>query len=385
MSSTPSARRMESGHWDALLFLGFAVLGSITMAILKWSDIPQSFVTLIMVLAVFGYAAVIYHVPRFRLRLDQAGDNAYYLGLIFTLCSMIFALIEVGRRVGPDTEEGLTLAEAVIGDFGLALGTTLAGIICRVFLHQMRTDPGSVEEATRMELAEAASQMREQIRDLTTQFGSFFLKLQQQQQDYVGSLIEAQKHDREEFDKSLEQVRESTSKHISAAGELLKEANQRLSQQVNQCSTEVESTLETWRSINSQTQALSESFQNLPTAVENVSQTMERLSSTGEHQSDRLVALIGQLDLVTEKIAQAQKQLETSLEKTQSGWTASRDELHDQLKSTATATKELAELSKELGEHAKRSADAVLRSEDSAVKVLDSLSIAVDRFAKSRA
>jgi chromosome segregation ATPase len=42
----------------------------------------------------------------------------------------------------------------VVRDFGLALSTTIAGIICRVSLTQLREDPHDIEEATRRELIE---------------------------------------------------------------------------------------------------------------------------------------------------------------------------------------------------------------------------------------
>jgi methyl-accepting chemotaxis protein len=175
---------------DAGLFLALALLGIALMFVLKHFGAPQAWVTGSVVGLVVLYSVVMLVVKRLRLRLDQAGDNAYYLGLVFTLCSMASALWEIGQRVGGNAPSSASAAEAVIGDFGLALFTTLAGIVCRIVLHQMRRDPGDVEAQGRLELAQAATRMRFILNDVTSEFGQFLQQLKQKQEDHSKELAE---------------------------------------------------------------------------------------------------------------------------------------------------------------------------------------------------
>lgn len=153
------------------------------MATLKWAGAAPLLVTALVASVVIVYAFVVFQSPQLRLRADQAGDNAYYLGLVFTLLSMAFALWSVGQQIALDDGSRFSVAEKVIGDFGLALGTTLVGIIARIVLHQMRIDPVGVEQATRLQLAQAASQMQGRLDDLSSKFGEFYETLRQKQED----------------------------------------------------------------------------------------------------------------------------------------------------------------------------------------------------------
>jgi archaellum component FlaC len=191
---------------DAGVFLSFALAGVGAMAMMKWLALAQSTVTAVVVLLVIAYAVTVLAVKRLRLRLDQAGDNAYYLGLVFTLCSMGFALIEIGKRIGGEAQSDISAAEAVIGDFGLALASTLFGILCRIMLHQMRQDPGDVEATARLELAESATRMRFILDGVTSEFGQFLLMLRQKQENHASELATAHEQMRRQVSEGLQQA-----------------------------------------------------------------------------------------------------------------------------------------------------------------------------------
>ena len=85
-------------------------------------------VAIITALAVYYYG---YHVPE---DMERAGDNLYYLGFLFTLVSLIYALIHLfilEDRNTPLDERTYIL----IGNFGIALLSTVAGILGRLILH----------------------------------------------------------------------------------------------------------------------------------------------------------------------------------------------------------------------------------------------------------
>lgn len=174
---------------DAKIFFGFVVVGMVIMTLFRFIGLPQSIITTVMVSIVIIYTIVVLAYARLFLRLDQAGDNAYYLGLIFTLLSMMFALFTVSERIYSATGGQI---ESVIGDFGLALATTLAGIVCRLFLHQMRLDPADIERQTRLELAGAAESIRQQIKGLSLQLNEFVDEILQRNNDFMAEFTSKQ-------------------------------------------------------------------------------------------------------------------------------------------------------------------------------------------------
>ncbi|HEX6994595.1 MAG TPA: hypothetical protein VF339_10675 [Gammaproteobacteria bacterium] len=144
-----------------LFFLAFGG-GLVLYFGLKLLGFGQLSQTAAIVSTMLLYAAAVAKVPRLRVRLDQAGDNAYYLGLLFTLVSMAVTLYEFrGTALGDaGAQSG---AEHIIANFGVALASTIAGIFLRVLLHQMRVDPADVESMTRIELADASKRVKAQL------------------------------------------------------------------------------------------------------------------------------------------------------------------------------------------------------------------------------
>lgn len=131
---------------------------------LKLLGFGQLSQTVAIISTMLLYAGAVAKVPRLRVRLDQAGDNAYYLGLLFTLVSMAVTLYEFrGTALGDAGAPERSGVEQIIANFGVALGSTIAGIFLRVLLHQMRVDPADVEGMTRIELADASKRMKAQL------------------------------------------------------------------------------------------------------------------------------------------------------------------------------------------------------------------------------
>ena len=174
-----------------LFFLAF--LGGLALyAALKWFGLGQLSQTFAIISVMFAYAATVAKVPRLRVRLDQAGDNAYYLGLLFTLVSMAVALYEFsGTALGDPAATARTGVESIIANFGVALGSTIAGIFLRVLLHQMRVDPADVENMTRIELADASKRVKAQLDQVSGNIALFQGQAGQRMNDVIASAGEA--------------------------------------------------------------------------------------------------------------------------------------------------------------------------------------------------
>lgn len=194
MKTSELARRVwlaAEARVDVGLFIGAFVAGTTLYFLLHAVlNVRQVVVTSAIVAVMAMYVALVLVVPRLRVRMDQAADNAYYLGLLFTLMSMAFALYEFGahvRRGGGGQASG---TQQIISNFGIALASTIAGIFFRVGLQQMRVDPGEVESMTRLELAEASKRVQARLGALTIELARFHDEVRQRASDVVVAFVE---------------------------------------------------------------------------------------------------------------------------------------------------------------------------------------------------
>src|SRR5271170_7557327 len=84
----------DSSGIGALVFMCFVVAGSAYIIAAKLGGIGRLYVTLVPVLIMLGYALLIWSARGLRLRDDQAGDNLYYMGFLFTLTSLGVSLYQ---------------------------------------------------------------------------------------------------------------------------------------------------------------------------------------------------------------------------------------------------------------------------------------------------
>lgn len=87
-----------------------------------------------MVAAGVVFALMIYYLINDEDAPEQEGDNVYYLGLLFTLISLMFALLDLFGSDAiaiPNAEK----IRALLENFGIALTSTVVGIAGRVVLH----------------------------------------------------------------------------------------------------------------------------------------------------------------------------------------------------------------------------------------------------------
>lgn len=368
---------------DAWVFLGTVVFGAGSMFLLKLLGTPQIWTTLAVAGVVIGYSIIVVTLGRLHLRLDQAGDNAYYLGLIFTLLSMATALWQIGLRLTEQGSESISVAETVIGDFGLALGTTLAGIICRIILHQMRLDPADVESESRIRLTQATARMVSQLNDMTTSFGEFQRVLLQKQGDYANEMAALHKTMREEMEAH---VRKSASDSVAA----LTDVSQRVAQSIEVFSGATSETCQAFqdaaerlRAVEPPPARLSKRFDDMATKVEAISTSLcgasEQLSVTIERMHSASEAMVSTADATRDLVPAMKSQMADQ----QRRHTQSMEILTEAAGGMGAAIKQLQSEASRLSEHAGKSAEAVEAAEKGAVEVLDRLTEVVRNVDKS--
>jgi hypothetical protein len=147
---------------SAAVFMLFVAAGSAYIILAKLGGISQIFVTFVPVVIMVSYALLIWLARGLRLRDDQAGDNLYYMGFLFTLTSLGVSLYQFNAA---------RAAEEIVQNFGIAIGSTITGIALRVIFNQMRQDPVEIERMMRLELAEAARRVRRELDSTVLEFG----------------------------------------------------------------------------------------------------------------------------------------------------------------------------------------------------------------------
>jgi hypothetical protein len=154
----------------ALFFSTFAV-GSLFIIVFKIFSLNNLAEVTIPSVLIVAYAVAALRLSRFRLREDRVAENCYYIGLLFTLVSLAYALYSFTANV--------SATGTIITNFGVALSTTIIGLSLRVLISQLREDPVEYEREARLELSEVASKLSAELISSVEQFATFRRSMQQ--------------------------------------------------------------------------------------------------------------------------------------------------------------------------------------------------------------
>jgi hypothetical protein len=166
---------------SAIAFMVVVAAGSAFIVVAKLHSVPALFVTFVPIGIMIGYALLISVSRSLNLRDDQSGDNLYYMGFLFTLTSLGVSLYQFSAT---------RAAEEIVQNFGIAIGSTIAGIGLRVIFNQMRRDPVEIERAMRLELAEASRRLRRELDASVVELGYFRRTAQQSAADSFSLMTE---------------------------------------------------------------------------------------------------------------------------------------------------------------------------------------------------
>lgn len=199
--AAPLLRQADLG--PPIFFGVFSLVGVAFIVIAKSLAWPAAVVTGAPVALMVGYAVAIILLRRLRLRDDQTGDNFYYMGFIFTLTSLAMSLVQYST--GSDVSE-------IVVNFGVAVASTIAGIVLRILFNLVRRDPVEVEHVARLELADASRRVRLELDGILMELAHFRRTNQQ--------MLEEGFHEiREEVKRAADASNEAVTKSAEAARE----------------------------------------------------------------------------------------------------------------------------------------------------------------------
>jgi hypothetical protein len=126
-----------------IIFLNPNYLGEFTSAFL---------LTILMVAYLISILVVKKKTNTF-IRDEQMGDSFYYLGFLFTLTALVFSLFSLGT-------DGI---DDLLKKFGVAITTTLIGLIGRIIMSQFRESLDEIKEKAESQISAAARKLNVQL------------------------------------------------------------------------------------------------------------------------------------------------------------------------------------------------------------------------------
>lgn len=361
------AMRSLRERMDVTVFIGTFITGVILYVLFhSILNLPQWMVTSTIVLILLLYGVVSWVVPRLRLRLDQAGDNAYYLGLLFTLTSMAFALSEFGAAAEADKSG----TEQIVANFGIALASTITGIFLRVFLHQMRVDPAEIEQATRIELAEAAKTVQSSIQVLSMDLGRFHEEVRQRSSDVIRSLLD----DSIAVARSLrEAVEKATNEMLNSVGNahtMVLRQTEFLTRQVGEVAVAATEAIGKLKEVAPPPLTLSRRLDQLTKTLENTGNQIERVPAQLQGSVDSTSRAITEVTKLVVGLAESLQNIHSETVR-QVG--ESSKKVDSALEAIAQRLGQEGDLLARLAEQSRRSVDESARAQSAAVEVLTRL------------
>ena len=142
------------------LFSGTLCAG-VLLIILTGENIRINIFSMIAIMSFYIY--FIYHNENESISKEQKADSCYYLGFTLTLVAMINTLINL------DAED--MQFNSVVRDFGLALITTIVGLVARIIWLQLNSaNAFDGEETIREKLIAEAQELETQTQRITSAF-----------------------------------------------------------------------------------------------------------------------------------------------------------------------------------------------------------------------
>ncbi len=152
------------------LFSGTLLAGGLLIVLTGYilpagDNIRFNVISMIAVMSFYIY--FIYNNENDSISKEQKADSCYYLGFILTLIAMINTLIDL------DVDNVESIFDSVVRDFGVALITTIVGLVARIIWLQLSSaNAFDGEETIREKLIAEAQELETQTQRITGAFTS---------------------------------------------------------------------------------------------------------------------------------------------------------------------------------------------------------------------
>ncbi|MCY4315968.1 MAG: hypothetical protein OXC66_07615 [Roseovarius sp.] len=169
-----------------LLIVAFFVGFSTSIALKKIGEFPDWLPAVTSGIVIIAYVIIAHLSKRARLDPGQIGDNAYYLGFVLTLASLAFTLYELAGSEIKDSN----ILDDVIAGFGIALSSTIVGVLARVALLQYRVDLVANEREIKLKLNDAMRRFHAEVEDMVRGTKYLGIEIRQSLDEYHNQKME---------------------------------------------------------------------------------------------------------------------------------------------------------------------------------------------------
>ncbi|MDK4713849.1 hypothetical protein [Rhizobium sp. CNPSo 4039] len=225
------ARYLIRDYGPMVLFASITVGGMIFIWSSKLMGWSLPIVTGVPLVLMGIYFIVSLAVAGFRLHNEQAGDNLYYMGFLFTLSSLGVSLYLFA---------GETSIETIVRNFGIAVTSTIAGVTLRILFNQMRRDPIDIERSMRHELAEMTRRVRTELDSSSREFSHYRRVSNQMLSEGFEEIARQAERNGQEINKILEMLAKQAVTPINDAAAQLTATTSQLSEIIGTFGTAVE-------------------------------------------------------------------------------------------------------------------------------------------------
>ena len=142
--------------------IGIVLLKSGIVILPKMQEIPVYWIIVWPIAVMITYLTIAVAMNSKNLY-ETLGDNCYYLGFVFTLTSLAVTLYLL-YGPGDGKGDGLSQVGEVISGFGVALSSTIVGIMLRVLMLRMTPDIAQQESEARVDFDLAVRDFRTHLR-----------------------------------------------------------------------------------------------------------------------------------------------------------------------------------------------------------------------------
>ena len=164
MASSPRLSLWLETILPKSFFIILTIFGILFIGIAKNEAWSALFTIAVPVVLMFAYFLTSVFLAGLRIHDEQAGDNLYYMGFLFTLTSLGASLYRFNVAEPIDS---------IVRNFGVAVVTTICGIGLRIFYNQVRRDPIEIERVARHELADMTRRVRLELETTAREFANF--------------------------------------------------------------------------------------------------------------------------------------------------------------------------------------------------------------------
>ena len=365
-------RYKVSDQKEKQAFIAVLVLGVAFVFLTKlFGLLPTWIITGTSMVLVGGYAYFAYMMRNEGIRVDRAGDNAYYLGLVYTLTSMSVVLIR--------GDFGAGAAEQILSGFGVALGSTIAGIISRIILIQFREGVEDLERSAMVVLKNTVQDLEHALISSVERATAFSRVLEDHslavKDTFAASFKEIETT-------SHENVKEMSTAHIESQRALAEETKEILKSARDSMAGAVTHMAETSQIIRDGAKSEREEFGRFLQAISTFSAQLEKVQvptdiitefiRSLEEQRDHTRRIISDTDLLYTNLNDKSANLNRRLEDITADIQDLAKSIKDEHSSVSDVTHSLAAL-----------ADEVKRSGTQISATSKSLNAGVDEFKKN--